>query len=192
MSTLNLFNLPSPLDSIFANTEDLPLFFDNLMYGIADLLQCDRCYLYIRDPELLTYQIPHCYCTHPEIPNLACSHRDTESFYLAEANPLFAAAIGGEPHIYIENVEQLFYSDRNCAFWQKNYKDQKALVQAHLFTGGKLWGIIQAAQYNHSRPWTKFDRSLISQIADRITPLVTVYVKRRLRDTVQYLHDGFQ
>ena len=187
-----MLNLPSPLDSIFEDTKDLPLFFDSLMYGMVDLLQCDRCYLYIRDPQRLTYQIPHCYCIHPEIPNLAQTEPDTESFYLAQTNPLFAAAIDGEPHIFIEDMDKLFSSNENCVFWQRNYSDQKALVQAHLFIKGELWGIVQAAQYHRPRPWTRFDRSLVSQIVDRITPLVTVYVKRKLRGTVQYLHDGYQ
>ena len=185
-----LLNLPSPLDSVFKNTEDLPLFFDNLMYGMVELLRCDRCYLYIRDPQLQTYQIPHCYCVHPEIPNLVQTRSDTESYYRQESDPLFAAAMSGAPHIYIEDTEKLFYSNDNCAFWQQNYLEHKALIQAHIFIDGELWGIIQAAQYDRSRPWTKFDRGLISQIVDKITPLVVVYVKRQLRGNVQYLHDG--
>jgi len=187
-----LLNLPSPLNKIFANTEDLPLFFDNLMYGIAELLRCDRCYLYIRDPQLQTYQIPHCYCIHPEIPNLTQTQSDTESFYRRSIDPLFAAAMNGEPHIYIENTEKLFSSSDDCVFWQQNYLEQKALIQAHIFIDGELWGIIQAAQYDRYRPWTKFDRGLISQIVDQIAPLVTVYVKRQLHGNVQSLHDGYQ
>ena len=162
------------------------------MVAMVDLLQCDRCYLYIRDPQKLIYQVPHCYCIHPEIPSLAQAEPDTESFYRVETDPLFAAAINGEPHIYIENIEKLLSTDDNCVFWQRNYSDQKALIQAHIFIEGELWGIIQAAQYHRSRPWTKFDRNLISQIVDRITPMVTMYVKRRLRGTVQYRHDGYQ
>ena len=83
-----MLNLPSPLNKVFADTEDLPVFFDNLMYGMVELLKCDRCYFYIRDPQLLECQIPHCYCTHPEIPNLIQTQKKTD--------PLFAAAIKGE------------------------------------------------------------------------------------------------
>ena len=185
-----MLNLPSLLNTILADTEDLPLFFDNLMYGIADLLKCDRCYLYIRDPQLLTYQIPHCYCIHPEIPNLAGSCKDTESFYRTEIDPLFAAAMNGEPHIYLEDLEQLFCEDENSVFWRQNYSDQKALIQAHIFIDGELWGFIQAAKYDRSRPWTIFDRNIISGVVDKITPLVTIYVKRKLRGTVQYHNDN--
>ena len=186
-----MFNLPSPLNKIFANTEDLPVFFDNLMYGMVELLKCDRCYLYIRDPLLLECQIPHCYCIHPEIPNLIQAQKNTESFYRAATDPLFAAAIKGESAIYIENIEQLFQYSQDCHFWQQ-YSEQKSLLQGHIFIDGELWGIIQAAQFSHPRPWTKFDRKLTTQIINRITPLTTMYVKRKLRDTVQFTHDGYQ
>lgn len=185
-----MFNLPTPLNNIFANTENLPVFFDNLMCGMVELLKCDRCYLYIRDPQLLEYQIPHCYCIHPEIPDLTQTRQNTEPFYRPQQDPLFAAAIKGEPAIYIEDIEKLFGDEQNRDFWQQNYSEQKSLIQAHISIDGELWGIIQAAQFNRTRPWTRFDRSLISQVVDKITPLTTVYVKRLLRGTVQYLHDG--
>ena len=72
---MTLLNLPSPLDEIFADRRDLPYFFDRLMAGIAQLLNCDRCYIYLRDPEFHFCQIPHCYVVAPEIPNLSQKHK---------------------------------------------------------------------------------------------------------------------
>lgn len=187
-----MFNLPSPLDNIFANTNDLSKFFDRLMYGMVELLNCDRCYLYIRDPQSQIYKIPHCYRVHPEIPDLTQTQEDTESFYCSETDPLFAAALSCEPTIYIENVEQLIHDSKECFIWQRNYSEYKALMQAHISMSGELWGIIQAAHFNHPRPWTQFDRNLVLQIIDKITPLVTVYVKRTLRGTVQCFNDNSQ
>ncbi len=66
----SLFNLPSPLDNVFANTDNLPVFFDRLMFGMVELLNCDRCHFYLRAPQFYSCQILYCYCTHSEIPNL--------------------------------------------------------------------------------------------------------------------------
>lgn len=81
-------------------------------------------------------------------------------------------------------------SDDN--FWGQDYLKQKGLIQAHIGIGNELWAIIQASQFNLSRPWTRFDRSLINLVVDRITPLVSVYAKRELRQTVQHIHDGYR
>ena len=174
---MDLLNLPSPLDKVFTDQTDLSIFFDNLMHGIVDLLRCDRCYLYIRDPKLLSYQIPHCYCANPEIPSLLQTKTKTESFYRSEIDPLFAAAVDGKSNIFIENIETLAQQNETQDFWQKNYQGHKSLIQSHLLIGGELWGIIQAAQFSYSRPWNSFDRSIMSEIVNRTTPLLTVYVR---------------
>ena len=186
---MSLLNLPAPLDVIFADTKDLPVFFDRLMMGIVELLQCDRCYLYLRDPQFHYCQIPHCYCVHPEIPNLAEPQKQTESYYLSKIDPLLAAALNCEPNIFIEDMTQAF-KDRDCHDWQQNYFGQQALIQAHICLGSELWGIIQVAQFKRPRPWTRFDRNIIATIVDKITLLVTVYVRRELRGTIQVLHNG--
>lgn len=186
-----MINFPYPLNEIFEHTDDLPVFFDRLMLGMVELLQCDRCYLYLRDPQLKMCQIAHCYCVHPEIPNLTQTNAETEPFYRRDTDPLFAAAIAGEPAIYIDNIGNLLSETANC-YWQKNYGDHQALMQAHIILDGELWGIIQAANFNSPRPWAKFDKDIISLVVDKITPLVTVEVRRKLRQTVQVLHDGTQ
>lgn len=207
---MSLIDLPAPLNKVFANTKNLPLFFDRLTIAIVELLKCDRCQIYLRDPQFHTCQIIHCYCVRPEIPNTAEKQKRTESYYLPQQDPFFAAALNREPFIFIEDMtrikidfstgtstnraEDVTYNlplkqgDRH--YWQQNYLGQKALVQAHIILGQDLWGIVQAAQFNYPRPWTKFDRSSIVQIVDNITPLVSVYARKELRGTIQVFHDG--
>ena len=208
---MNLFDLPPPLDRVFANTENLPLFFDRLTIGIVELLKCDRCQIYLRDPQFRTCQIIHCYCARPEIPNTAERQKRTESYYLPLQDPFFAAALNRESFIFIEDMTRIeidFSSsspEADCIgdgthhspsrqgdrhYWQQNYLGQKALIQAHITLGQDLWGIIQVAQFSRPRPWTKFDRSIMFQIVDKIAPLVSVYARRKLRGTIQVLHDG--
>ena len=216
---MTLLNLPSPLDKVFAERSDLPVFFDRLMASLVQLLGCDRCYIYLRDPEFYFCQIPHCYCADSAVPNLKQAEKSTESFYLTKSDPLLAAAFNCSSPIFIEELEQVFarldqesetsqkeneaieketkillatnVSSEDRA-WRQQYVGQKSLIHAPICQGDQLWGFIQIAQFDRPRPWTKFDRSLISLTVDRITPLTTMYVKRKLRETTQVLHDGYQ
>ena len=195
---MNIINLPQPLSSIFElnnfgdKTQEIPIIFDRLIAAMVDLLQCDRCFLYLRDPELQIGQIMHCYCLHPEIPNLQYSEPSLEPIYLAQSNPLFAAALQCERNIFLDRINSTSCNESDLNFFQQNYEGQKSLIQAHICSQNELWGIFQASQFARSRPWTKFDRNLINTVIDRITPLVTMYVKRELRHTIQVINDGNQ
>ena len=195
---MSLLNLPSPLDTIFADTENLSVFFERLTIGLVELLKCDRCYIYIRDPRFHSYQIPYCYCARPEVPNIVKPQTSTES-HLLKADPLFAAALNCEPSIFIEDTSKTqddrffqLHFDEGDSYSKQQYLEPKAIVQAHICLGNELWGIIQASQFDRPRPWTKFDRSTISIVTDRITPLVSMYARRELRGTIQVAHDGFR
>ena len=186
---MSLFNLPSPLDKTFADTDDLPVFFDRLMEGMVELLQCDLCYFYLRDPQRKEGQILHAHSVRSEIPNFKQAQKQTEDFYLSQTDPFFAAALNCEPAIFIEDL-QTVGKIKDKEFCQEKYPEQKALIQAHICMKNELWGILQASQFSRPRSWTEFDRSLISLVSDKIAPLVSIYSQRKIRDAVQYIHDG--
>ena len=195
---MNIINLPQPLSSIlncnnFCNeTQETTTIFNGLMVAMVELLQCDRCFLYLRDPQLQMGQILHCHCVHPEIPNLRDSQPYLEPIYLAAKNPLFAAALQCERNVFLDRIDSVSSYKSDFDFFQQNYEGQKSLIQAHICSQNELWGIFQASQFKRSRPWTKFDRDLTITVIDRITPLVTMHVKRQLRHTMQVIHDGNQ
>lgn len=184
-----MINLPSPLDQTFASKEDLPDFFASLIFDLGKILGCDRLFLYIRDPELNIYQIPHCYCSEPNIPELTQKQSKPEPYDLKDDDPLFAAALEGQPIVCIDDLQKLAHGEKGD-FWQKHYCNQKSLIQVHLYIENRLWGFIRASQFNNDRPWTKFDRDLLVSIVDRIVPLTTVYVKRTITETLQHVNDG--
>ena len=186
---MSLVNLPKPLDNIFNSSDDLPQLFDRLMVAMVELLECDRCYLYVRDPELLVGQILHCHCVDSSIPNLKNCNPHSESLYVAEKDPLFAAALQCERPIFIDRLDSISNSDRDIEFFRQYYREQKSLIQAHICSQDRLWGILQASQFNRSRPWTKFDRTVIYTVLDRISRSVTVYVKKHLSHTLQKYGD---
>lgn len=193
---MSIVNLPRPLGSIlnqetsFYKSSDLSQIFDQLMIAMVGLLGCDRCYLYFRDPKLQIGQTLHCYCRDSSIPNLQDNEPYSEPVYREEKDPLFAAALQCERTIFIDDIESISPKENDLVFFQQNYKEQKSLIQAHICSNNQLWGIFQASQFHRYRPWKQFDRSLTSTVIDRITPLVSVYVKRKLRHTIQEINDG--
>lgn len=191
-----MINLPQPLSSLFSSnnfcneSQEATTIFNSLMVAMVELLQCDRCLLYLRDPLLKMGQILHCHCVHPEIPNLQDSKPYLEPVYLAAKNPLFAAALQCERNIFLNRIDSVSFNQSDFDFFQKKYEGQQSLIQAHICSQNELWGIFQASQFKRPRPWTKFDRDLTTTIVDKITPLATMHVKRKLRQTMQVIHDG--
>ena len=192
---MSLINLPQPLDNLlnrnnsFSTASETSQLLDRLIVVMVELLGCDRCHLYIRDPELLIGQTLHCHRVHPEIPDAKDIKPYSEPSYLAEQDPLFAAAVECEQSIFIDELESVSSKESDLAFFRQHYQGQTALIQAHICSNNQLWGIFQAAQFNRPRPWTQFDRSLVATVIDRITPLVSIYVRRKLRHTIQEIND---
>lgn len=192
---MSSINLPQQLKTIFdrenshSKSNDISHLLDCLLKAMINLLQCDRCYLYIRDPELSIGQIVHCHRTCAEIPDVKDDRPHSESLYLLEKDPLFAAALQCEKNIYIDDLTAISNKQSDIIFFHNNYKGQKSLIQAHICSDGQLWGIMQFSQFQYYRPWTQFDRNLINNVLDSITPLISIYVKRELRHTIQEFGD---
>ena len=192
---MSINNLPQPIDRIFREdnlfhkVSDISELFDQLVIAMVDLLKCDRCHLYIRDPELLIGQTLHCHRNSIEIPDMLDSKPYSEPVYFAEKDPLFAAALQCERSIFLDDLASVSPKKGDIAFFAQQYKGQKSLVQGHICSNNQLWGIFQASQFTRSRPWTRFDHNMVHTIIDKITPLVSVYVKRKLRHTIQEIND---
>lgn len=171
--------LPKNLEQIF-KTENLAELLSALMREIVDILQCDRCFLYLRDPATRLGKAAFCYCRHQEIPNVAGNEWSPElSSSLEEQDPMFAAALSCQPSIFVEDIETATPEKVNRQFEQEHF-GHRALIHGHLCHEGKLWGILQPSVFAKPRIWTTSDRQLIKAIAERTTPLVIEYVQQNL------------
>ena len=61
--------LPEKIERIF-EFKNLDLILSKLMVEIVNLLQCDRCFLYVRDPETRLGKTAFCYCRDQTIPDV--------------------------------------------------------------------------------------------------------------------------
>ncbi|MBD2042050.1 GAF domain-containing protein [Microcoleus sp. FACHB-672] len=168
--------LPAVLLKILENNSEPEAVFSALMPALGEVLQSDRCFLYLRDPHTRLGKVSYCWCRTPEFPEIFDADWKPEPESLAKEDPLFAAALRTEPSIFVEDVETANPKIVNKAFEHKTF-GHKALIHAHLCFDNQLWGILQPCVFNQPRIWNDFDRFVISHVTEKITPLAVAYMK---------------
>lgn len=163
------------INKIFSESKEPLAIFAALLPEMGEVLQCDRIFLYLRNPDTKFGKVVSCWRRNAEIPDVDDYQWKQEPESLPQEDPLFAAAIVAKPSVYIENVETASSDVVNKDFEQKTF-GHRALVHAHLCQDGQLWGILQPCVFGKPRIWTKSDRSIISQVESKITPLVIKYI----------------
>ena len=168
--------LPATLKNILVASSEPDAIFSALLPALGEVLQCDRCFLYLRNPQTRIGKVPYCWLRAPQYPTVLDAEWKPEPESLPEEDPLFAAALRTEVSIFVEDVETADPRVVNLAFEQREF-GHRALVHAHLCQAGQLWGILQPCVFDQPRIWTEFDRSVITQVEQQITSLAVAYVK---------------
>ena len=169
-------SLPAKLEKILVSDSEPDAVFLALLPVLVEILHCDRCFLYLRNPHTKIGMIPFCWRRSDQYPDVTDSEWKKEPDSLPNEDPLFAAALRTAPSIFMEDVETASPDVVNRDFEQKNF-GHRALIHAHLCQDGRLWGVLQPCVFEQPRVWTEFDRFVIAQVATKITPLAVAYVK---------------
>ncbi|MEB3212330.1 MAG: GAF domain-containing protein [Leptolyngbyaceae bacterium] len=146
---------------------------------LGSLLQCDRCFLYVRSPTLKIGKVPFCWCRTPDIAEIKDADWKVEPSSLPEEDPMFLAALRAEPSIFVEDVETAQPDTLNRQFERENF-GHRALVHAHLCSHDQLWAILQPCVFDQPRLWSENDRALIHQAVRHMSPLAIHYVTREI------------
>lgn len=168
--------LPAVLDNILATNSEPDAVFSALLPALGQVLQCDRCFLYLRNPQTKMGKIPFCWRRSDQYPDVTDSDWKKEPESLPNEDPLFAAALHTKPSIFVEDVETASPEVVNRDFERRNFGHQ-ALIHAHLCQDDLLWGILQPCIFGQPRVWTEYDHFVMAQLEDKITPLAVAYVK---------------
>lgn len=169
-------SLPTVLENILATHNEPGVVFSALLPALGGVLQCDRCFLYLRAPQTQIGKIAFCWRRSDRFPDVTDPDWKAEPASLPNEDPLFAAALRTEPSIFVEDVETASPEVVNRDFERENF-GHRALIHAHLCHEGQLWGILQPCVFEQPRVWTQRDRSIITQLDPKITPLAVAYVK---------------
>lgn len=163
------------IDNIFTDYKEPSAVFTALLPEIGVALQCDRIFLYLRNPQTKFGKVVNCWRRTLEIPDVDDYQWKQEPESLPQEDPLFAAALQTKPSVYVEDVNTASINIVNKDFEQKTF-GHRALVHAHLCKDSQLWGILQPCVFGKPRIWTKSDRLIISQIELKLMPLVIKYI----------------
>lgn len=177
-------NLPTVLNGIFTDNSTPDAVFSALLPALGEVLQCDRIFLYLRHPQTRIGKTPYCWRRSQEYPDVSNSDWKEEPKSLPLEDPLFAAALGTEASIFVEDVQTASPQVLNKEFEQKNF-GHRALIHAHLCHNGELWGVLQPCVFQHPRVWTDFDRFVVHEVTERITLLAVDYITQH-RSTMNF------
>lgn len=109
--------LPTVLEQILADRSDPKAVFSALMPTVGKILPCDRCFLYLRNPQTLFGKVPFCWRGSDEFPDVNDPEPKQEPTSLPKEDPLFAAAVRTEPSIFVTASPEIV----NLAFEQQTF-----------------------------------------------------------------------
>ncbi|MFN6483897.1 MULTISPECIES: GAF domain-containing protein [unclassified Nostoc] len=168
--------LPSALNNIVESSQTADTLFSELLTAVGDFLQSDRCFLCLHNPQNNLTKVAFCWIRTPDIPIVYNEDWEALPPSLTNEDPMFAAALRAEPSIFVEDVETADPQVLNREFEQKSF-GHRALIHAHIRQDGQLWGILQPCIFGHPRIWTEYERGVINNLVEKITPLTVSYVK---------------
>ncbi len=168
--------LPSALNNILESSQTPDALFSALLPAIGDFLQSDRCFLYLHNPQNNLGRVAFCWIRTPDVPTIYNEDWAAQPPSVTDEDPMFAAALRAQASIFVEDVETAAPEILNREFEQKNF-GHRALIHAHIRQDSQLWGILQPCIFGHPRIWTEYERRVINNLVEKITPLTVSYVK---------------
>jgi len=170
-----LNHLPPSIVNVLNTSPNPNVLFKTLLPEVGAYLDCDRCFLYLREPSSGIGKVPFCWVRNDNIPMVCDEGWKPNSPSLPDRDPMFAAALRAEPSIIIEDVETASSDILNKQFERENF-GHRALIHAHICCEGQLWGVLQPSIFGRPRQWTQLEQAVIEQLVQVITPSVVAYV----------------
>jgi GAF domain-containing protein len=168
--------LPVSIAQVFAIAQTPEALFTALMPALGEALECDRCFLYLRDPQTQMGRVPFCWGRDASVPRIYDPDWKAEDKSLLCEDPMFASALRTDPSITVDDIETASPQVLNLRFEQENF-GHRALIHAHLCQDQFLWGVLQPCVFNSPKYWSTEEQQLVDQVVSLITPHVIAYVK---------------
>jgi GAF domain-containing protein len=162
---MTTINLPEKIQKIFATHSQPDAIFTALLPILGEVLQCHRCFLYLRNPQTKIGRVAYCWRKNQDVPDITELDWKPEPASLPAEDPLFAAALRTDLSVYVEDVETANPAVVNRDFERQNF-GHRALIHAHLCHDGQLWGILQPCVFGKPRIWSEYDHAVIRKKAE--------------------------
>jgi GAF domain-containing protein len=96
---------------------------------------------------------------------------------IAAKDPLMAIAFRTPEAVFVEDIETAGPNIVNLGYERKEF-GHRALIHAPICYENSLFGILEPCVFETPRVWTEGDRKVISEIQEKLGPLVAVYVRQ--------------
>jgi GAF domain-containing protein len=162
-------SLPIEIKEIWGSAQNSDVLCAALMPLLCQVLDCDRCFLYVRNPQTAQGRITHCYSRSPEYPDLTGSTWIEEGDVTAK-DPLMAIAFRTAEAVFVEDIETAG-EIVNLAYEQEGF-GHRALIHAPIYQDGQLYGILEPCVFGHPRAWTESDRQITAFVQEKLGCLI--------------------
>lgn len=170
---------PQSLTPLLSSDRSLDDRLAALMSALCEVLRCDRCFLYIRNPAIQTGQITHCYGRSAQWPDLTGATW-VEDNKVAALDPLMALAFRTPEAIFVDDIETAGVDVINLDYERSQF-GHRALIHAPIYHEGELYGILEPCVFEQPHEWTDGDRRVIDWVQSTLPELIVHYLNMTLR-----------
>ncbi|MEO1390687.1 MAG: GAF domain-containing protein [Cyanobacteria bacterium J06634_6] len=155
--------LPEGIASIFQETSDPDAVLTALMPAVVDALQCDRCFIFIRDPQRQRTRITHGYSRETRWSTMVQTGWSLESPNLNSKDPLTLSAYQSPEAKFIDDIETAPPGSLDIQL-ERSVFGHRALVHAPIYNDAEFYGILEPCVFDIPRRWAESDRELIQNL----------------------------
>ncbi|TGE29410.1 GAF domain-containing protein [Hymenobacter metallicola] len=171
MNTTSLADLEKVLTTSEPPAQRLP----PALAQVGASLRADRCFLYVRNPELGRGRIAFVWRVNETVPDPRHEWQN-DTGDLPKQDPLFRAALAAKPSVFVDDVTKASADVLNQEFERTTF-GHRALVHAHITEKDQLWGILQPCVFGEPRHWTAAERDYLNAAVSLFLPVVQDYIR---------------
>ena len=172
----SIAELPDAVAAIVQNDADPDAMFTTLMPAIVETLQCDRCFLFIRDPHRRRTRITHGYSRENRWPTMIQPGWSREPRSLDSKDPLTLSAYRSPEPKFIIDIETAPPGTLDIQL-ERSFFGHRALIHAPIYADTEFYGILEPCVFDVPRDWTDRDRNLIQNLQQVLGSWIIRYLQ---------------
>ncbi|MGJ3246943.1 MAG: GAF domain-containing protein [Elainellaceae cyanobacterium] len=173
---MSAIELPGEIATILQDSSDPDIAFTALMPALVEVLQCDRCFLFIRDPQRQRTRITHGYSREPRWPTMVQADWSRESPDLNAKDPLTLSAYQSPEAHFIEDIETAPAGMLDVNL-ERSVFGHRALIHAPIYADAEFYGVLEPCVFETPRVWSEGDRRLIQNLQQVLGAWVIRYLQ---------------
>lgn len=151
-----------------------------LMRVYAEALDCQRCILYLREPDQRRANTTHAWWSDEKEEYAVTWESWFSSEWVDEGppnapDPLYQAALVDPEPLFIDDIENDPRGLINVE-WEKETFKHQALIHAPIYYDGKFYGVLEPSVFGEARHWSERDKEITRWAQEHVGPLAAAFV----------------